>query len=124
MEQVWFAGVHSDVGGGYAEKGLADLAFMWMKRKAVSCDLAFDEEYVNQTVDPNAMDTLHNSKTGMYRFTSGHTREIGSKSTINEAAHHQAVVRFNTATTDYRAGNLGEYLADPEHAEAEAPGGV
>ena len=28
--EVWFAGVHSDVGGGYEAAGLADVALRWM----------------------------------------------------------------------------------------------
>ena len=34
IKQVWFAGAHSDVGGGYAEPGLSDIAFNWMMRSA------------------------------------------------------------------------------------------
>jgi uncharacterized protein (DUF2235 family) len=36
MKQVWFAGVHCDVGGGYAEgeSGLSAIAFDWMLREA------------------------------------------------------------------------------------------
>jgi uncharacterized protein (DUF2235 family) len=30
VEQVWFAGAHSNVGGGYGQSGLADLALIWM----------------------------------------------------------------------------------------------
>ena len=30
VEQVWFAGAHSNVGGGYAHCGLSDLALTWM----------------------------------------------------------------------------------------------
>ena len=30
LEQVWFPGVHSDIGGGYAEHGLADDTLSWM----------------------------------------------------------------------------------------------
>ena len=30
----WFPGVHSDVGGGYAETGLSDLALNWMAQQA------------------------------------------------------------------------------------------
>jgi uncharacterized protein (DUF2235 family) len=30
LEQRWFPGVHSDVGGGYIERGLSDLALDWM----------------------------------------------------------------------------------------------
>ena len=34
IEQVWFPGVHSDVGGSYAEAGLSDVALQWMLEKA------------------------------------------------------------------------------------------
>src|SRR5205823_6213705 len=36
IKQVWFAGVHSDVGGGYAEEesGLAKIALQWTLREA------------------------------------------------------------------------------------------
>jgi len=31
MEQVWFAGVHKDIGGGYCDdSGLSDLTLRWM----------------------------------------------------------------------------------------------
>lgn len=30
IRQVWFAGVHADVGGGYKQRGLADLSLRWM----------------------------------------------------------------------------------------------
>jgi hypothetical protein len=33
FEQVWFRGVHSNVGGGYAESGLSDFTLCWMVEK-------------------------------------------------------------------------------------------
>lgn len=33
LEQVWFPGVHSNVGGGYPRHGLSDAAFLWMLSK-------------------------------------------------------------------------------------------
>lgn len=36
MQQVYFSGVHCDVGGGYAERGLADITLSWMMGKAVA----------------------------------------------------------------------------------------
>jgi len=33
--QVWFAGVHTDVGGGYPEKGLSDISLTWMIDRAM-----------------------------------------------------------------------------------------
>ncbi len=40
--EVWFRGVHSNVGGGYADRGLSDIALRWMLDKAESCGLTFD----------------------------------------------------------------------------------
>ncbi|HEX6773069.1 MAG TPA: DUF2235 domain-containing protein [Acidobacteriaceae bacterium] len=41
MEQVWFAGTHGDVGGGYSDRDLSDISLAWMMRKAIQCGLAF-----------------------------------------------------------------------------------
>ncbi|MCA9635721.1 MAG: DUF2235 domain-containing protein [Myxococcales bacterium] len=35
VEQVWFVGAHSDVGGGYPRQPLADLSLAWMQGKAL-----------------------------------------------------------------------------------------
>ncbi|WP_069164396.1 DUF2235 domain-containing protein [Nocardia altamirensis] len=44
VKQVWFEGVHSDIGGGYQECGLSDITLRWMVREAESVGLAFDRE--------------------------------------------------------------------------------
>jgi uncharacterized protein (DUF2235 family) len=48
--QVWFAGVHADIGGGYPEKesGLSKFPLLWMIDEAVKCGLAVDQRTVNQ----------------------------------------------------------------------------
>jgi uncharacterized protein (DUF2235 family) len=45
VKQVWFAGVHCDVGGGYAEpeSGLAKIPLEWMLNEAVAAGLCVDE---------------------------------------------------------------------------------
>jgi uncharacterized protein (DUF2235 family) len=47
--QVWFAGVHSDIGGGYPEKqsGLSKYPLIWMIDEAVKCGLKVDQRTVN-----------------------------------------------------------------------------
>ena len=44
IKQVWFAGVHSDIGGSYpeAESGLSKLTLEWMLREASQAGLAVD----------------------------------------------------------------------------------
>jgi uncharacterized protein (DUF2235 family) len=40
LEQRWFIGAHCDVGGGYAERELSDIALRWMQDKAAGLGLA------------------------------------------------------------------------------------
>lgn len=44
--EMWFRGVHSDVGGGNANEGLSSIALHWMFVKAKSCGLRFNEASV------------------------------------------------------------------------------
>jgi uncharacterized protein (DUF2235 family) len=80
VEQVWFCGVHSDVGGGYVETDLSDIALQWMMEKAKIPGLGFDQATVlARPTHGNALGKLHNSKTNFYRVTPGSDREIGVK---------------------------------------------
>ncbi len=89
LEQVWFCGVHSDVGGGEPEDApgataLSDITLAWMISKAIECGLQFDAEVLKQypvPLDPGyALDTLHSSWTVINGFP--HVREIVGHSTI------------------------------------------
>jgi len=78
IEQVWFAGVHCDVGGGYreTESGLAKIALAWMLEEAEAQQLLVDpvrkEEVLGRTkgspyAAPNAKNGLmHESLTGAW----------------------------------------------------------
>ncbi|KAF3908114.1 hypothetical protein ABW21_db0207628 [Orbilia brochopaga] len=45
LKQVWFPGVHTNVGGGYADQELSDLTLVWMIEQ-LSPFLGFDLDYV------------------------------------------------------------------------------
>lgn len=65
VEQVWFAGSHSNIGGGYRRSGLADLALIWMiARVNEETGLDFDEGYVGEHFWPCAACSLYNSDRG------------------------------------------------------------
>jgi hypothetical protein len=111
MEQVWFAGVHTNVGGGYQDSGLSDLTFLWMKDKAEACGLAFDQGYLARTLAPNPLGELRDSKIGFYEKFPDAVRPIGEKPTGNEAVHSSAAVRMEQASNPaYRPPNLVRYL--------------
>ena len=63
LEQVWFPGVHCDVGGGYRATGLSDAAFLWMVEKAKQCGLLFREAGLaaGANLAPDPLGKLHDS---------------------------------------------------------------
>ena len=72
LKQVWFAGVHSDVGGSYAEleSGLAKIALRWMIIEAAKAGLQLNEKKVNDILGadphfaaPSPTAQMHNSLT-------------------------------------------------------------
>ncbi len=68
LEQVWFPGVHSDIGGGYEDdRRLAEATLAWMcsRLKAV-CGLDFG---IDTAFDPEKLEgALHNERTGFGFF--------------------------------------------------------
>ncbi len=76
MKQVWFAGSHSDVGGGYAEPQLSDVALEWMLREAAGLEpgLRLHPDHVVR-LDPSARGKLHDpSARGLGRLYRRQTR--------------------------------------------------
>jgi uncharacterized protein (DUF2235 family) len=65
ISQVWFAGVHSNVGGGYPDDSLAYIPFVWMITEARRCGLKFKSDYADDPNDPDVMradpDTFKNA---------------------------------------------------------------
>jgi uncharacterized protein (DUF2235 family) len=77
IKQVWFAGVHSDVGGGYPslESGLSQITLQWMLCEAVGFGLLVDgqksEHVLGRTgspppVSPNPAQRIHVSLKGAW----------------------------------------------------------
>jgi uncharacterized protein (DUF2235 family) len=63
MAQVWFCGMHTDVGGGYPEQGLADISLTWMVEEAVRKGLHIYSKH-KVDVDPNHDGIMHDSRAG------------------------------------------------------------
>ncbi len=111
LEQVWFPGVHSDVGGGYPanEDSLSDSAMLWMLDKAQKCSLAFDAIISN----PNPLGLMHETYKGFYTLQKKLFRPIGivvpDTGNTNEALHPSVMERYKN-DKNYRPKNLEEYL--------------
>lgn len=74
LKEVWFAGVHSDIGGGYdpGESQLALVAFRWMMSEAIADGLHVDavqykdELFPQDGAIPNPLVCLHQSLHGAW----------------------------------------------------------
>jgi uncharacterized protein (DUF2235 family) len=95
VEQTWFAGVHSDVGGGYPETQLSDVTLRWMVERATAHGLVFAPDAFVADPPPGALDRfavrsdplgdLHDSRTRFYRLLRPAVRCIG----VTERGHEQ-----------------------------------
>ena len=65
VEQTWFAGTHADVGGGWPETELSDIALLWMaKRVGALTGLAIDTAKLKRSASPNPVGLQHYSAAG------------------------------------------------------------
>ena len=87
MEQVWFKGVHSNVGGGYADNGLSDLALDWMMGKAEATGLSIDNSKLPKSHPNPPRYEQRDSFTFMYWFSGSKPREVCNKADNNESVH-------------------------------------
>jgi len=107
LEQVWFTGVHSDVGGGYAEDSstgtaLSDITLSWIMSKAwalgLETDAEFQAQYSNLAAE-SALDTVHESWNVLWGFP--RSRTVSDNSSIANSV----VIRYQNEAS-YRPGNL------------------
>ncbi len=109
LEQMWFLGVHSDVGGGYPETGLSDIPLKWMLEKAQSLNLNFNPV----PMQPDPMGLMHESMKGFYNLGGKLYRPIGlsipDKGNTNEQIHLTVIERYKNDTS-YRPKNLVDYF--------------
>ena len=105
LEQMWFVGAHSDVGGGYPESALADIPLQWMLEKAQGCQLSFEPVQIH----PDPMGLQHESMTWYYNLAGKLYRPIGLKipgaGPTNEQLHPSVLVRYKNDPS-YRPDNL------------------
>ena len=101
IEQVWFAGVHSDVGAWYPERGLSNIALHWLLKGAKQHGLNIKTaELDKREEDPNG--EIHNSFTGIWRIRGTCKRVIPEGAKI----HESVIIRRRKPTNKYNPKNL------------------
>lgn len=138
LKQVWFTGVHTEVGGGYHDTFLSDIALLWIAERAHEYGLAFvpgafsadgpaemtPGDSIRFKVDPQPMTKPHSSRTKMYRIFKPLYRAIGTAAV--EKGHPDGCEYLSTTAkqyydgeTGYRPPGLVTYLANPADVHLE-----
>lgn len=111
IEQVWFAGAHSNVGGGYPKQGMSLVSLDWMMAHAESAGLRFiptTREFVRSRQD--AHDKLYDSRSGLgvyYRWNPRDVVRLCRAHGLEKPRVHLSVFeRIARGSADYAPGNL------------------
>jgi uncharacterized protein (DUF2235 family) len=131
LEQVWFAGVHCDVGGGYRDPALSEIPLLWMAEKARLCGLAFKPDHLvtrapdlespgrraGIEVAPDPAGELHNSRTRFYRLFPPYDRRLAGDGGSEVAGGSLASSARDRHAGDpsYRPPGLDEWIAARKH---------
>jgi len=108
LEQVYFCGVHCDVGGGYADDAgtgtsLSDITLSWMMDRARALGLVFDPGVAAafpRPIDKKlALDTKHESWSPLWLFPK--PRDIAPNATLSNSVAVRCQI-----DASYRPGNL------------------
>lgn len=93
IKQVWFCGMHTDVGGGYEEQELSDIPLSWMKDMAVKHGLLiYPSNSVSINGDVNGL--MHNSRgEGWTKIYSKKQRFWDTIRTDKPVVHHSVLLR-------------------------------
>ncbi|MGH9868497.1 MAG: DUF2235 domain-containing protein [Candidatus Polarisedimenticolia bacterium] len=132
IEQVWFAGAHSNVGGGYEKHGMSLVALDWMMSKAEESGLRFIAPVRDvYGMLRNATDQLYDSRRGLgfyYRYQPRPIQKLCARNATRPTIHVSVLQRLLLSGQPYTPGNLpddfdlvGTLTRDGAPREGEGP---
>jgi uncharacterized protein (DUF2235 family) len=126
IEQVWFAGVHSNVGGGYPRQGMSLVSLDWMLHKAEAHGLRFlPEVRALYRALQNVDDKLYEPRAGLgmfYRWKPRDIQRLCETQGVRPTLHLSAIERIARSTDGYAPGNIPPDcdIVDTEHGDQAA----
>ena len=106
--EVWFRGVHSDVGGGNSNRGLNDIALKWMLSKARAASLPIgDEDIASLEPDPSGVPNADHKLPLAVRLISAVDRCHHSVSPMEGHTNPPRTCLVETEADEQRATELG-----------------
>lgn len=98
LKQVWFPGVHTNIGGGYDDQEIADITLAWMIQQHLPF-LEFSKGYLKSIIKNHedytrewAAGLIYDSATGMMRVFSGSYRTPGGYADSTEGVEMEEFI--------------------------------
>ncbi len=143
IEQVWFPGCHANVGGGYKDCSLSDVALLWMaERITQTTSLAVDLEHLRKSAKPDPLgEQVSPTSDGIYqvsyllpfvRLIKQNRKGIsalrraflrswrssllpGDQMPVNESIHPSAIARFGKPVPQRRGETVSKIKYRPRN---------
>ena len=110
IEQVWFSGVHSNVGGGYPRQGMSLVALDWIMSKAEEHGLRFvPAERLLYRYHADVDDKMYDSRAGFgvfYRWQPRDVQRLCEANGVPPRIHRSVFERIARNTEGYAPGSL------------------
>lgn len=117
VEQVWFPGVHANVGGGVPDAGLPDLALHWMiDRVRAHSALAFNDGFMGERTQPDPIAEIYESRSLLYTFS----HVLPYQRLIGQAEVEGSMIRSIIERRNRPAGDGCEFVNEMIHWSAAA----
>ncbi|EMD42110.1 hypothetical protein CERSUDRAFT_110653 [Gelatoporia subvermispora B] len=130
LKQCWFAGCHSDIGGGYKEHDLSDLTLTWMAAN-IGDILSLDMRYIASLPEPVAPwgeQSPHDSRTGIFTLSDSIQRKYPTSTDqiTHEQIHPSVLKQHNLLpalrnTVDKNPSLIGTLLPLEEELQKNWP---
>ncbi len=107
VEQRWFIGAHSNVGGGYKDSRLSDITLNWMLQQLLRAapDIAVATQ---PQASVSHKGEIVESRSGLYlsSWVAPELRTLFNPDNLNESIDETVLARLQCDTCDYRPANL------------------
>ncbi|MCU7802404.1 MAG: DUF2235 domain-containing protein [Candidatus Thiodiazotropha sp. (ex Lucinoma borealis)] len=131
VEQRWFPGVHTSIGGGYANDGLANGALHWMIEAAQQEGLAVDQKFLG-FYRPWFGDERNESYTGFMKlrgWISSLKGESGDRDLLASTSFagtdvHETALKLLAHDDSYRPKNLLALIRSRPDLASQLPAGI
>ena len=139
VEQVWFAGMHANIGGGYPKDGMAKVALKWMVSRLLVLDtlpsgvkndqlLSFNSKLNELEHEASVSSKMHDSRSGLGAYYRYFPREVsritryshGGENSALPRIHNSVFQRIRQKTNFYAPTNIADFIV----ASDQSPGSI